>query len=260
MNPFYIGTNWKMTKTTKEGTAYSKELAAFSEQLDPALIELFIIPSFPSLVPVKNEINSSQIRLGAQNMHWAERGAYTGEVSPVMLKEIGIDIVELGHSERREYFNENDHDINKKVHAALQYGMKPLVCIGETLEEKENNISVEMLSKQLKVCLKGLEKDQLVNVLIAYEPVWAIGERGIPATPDYVSYIHGEIRVVLTEMYGNEGADVPILFGGSVNHDNYLSYFEDDNVNGLFIGRAAWDVLSFKEILKTCHSKLTSLK
>lgn len=256
MKKFYIGTNWKMTKTLEEGLLYTRELKKVSEQLDHSKIELFIIPSHPSLIPIKSEIEDSTIKIGAQNMHWEERGAYTGEVSPLMLQEIGMDIIELGHSERRAYFNETDKAINKKVHAALNANMKPLICIGEKLDEKENNISVETLSKQIKLTLKGLNKEQLPHILLAYEPVWAIGENGIPADSAYVSYIHGEIRKILVDLFEETGSQVPILYGGSVNLDNYLSYFEDKNVNGLFIGRAAWDMISFEKILKTCHSLL----
>jgi L-erythrulose 1-phosphate isomerase len=256
MEKFYIGTNWKMTKTLAEGLEYTRELRKISDQLDPSKIELFIIPSYTSLIPIKSEVENSHIRIGAQNMHWEERGAYTGEISPLMLKEIGIDIIELGHSERRQYFNENDEDINKKAHAALSFNMKPLICIGERLDEKENDISVETLAKQIKICLKDVKKEQLSNILLAYEPVWAIGEKGIPADADYVSYIHREIRSILVELFEEEGNQVPILFGGSVNLDNYLDYFKDENVNGLFIGRAAWNTESFETILNKCNSLL----
>jgi L-erythrulose 1-phosphate isomerase len=256
MKKFYIGTNWKMTKTLEEGLVYTRELRKISEQLDQSKIELFIIPSHVSLIPIKSEVEGSQIRIGAQNMHWEERGAYTGEISPLMLQEIGIDIIELGHSERRQYFNENDKDINKKVHAALNFDLKPLICIGERLDEKENNISVETLSKQIKICLKDVKKEQLSDILLAYEPVWAIGEKGIPADSSYVSYIHAEIRKILVELFEEEGKQVPILYGGSVNLENYLDYFKDENVNGLFIGRVAWNTESFAKILNSCNSML----
>lgn len=256
MSKFYLGTNWKMTKTLDESLDYCKELVSIFDSLDQKKIELFIIPSYTALLPIKNEIKKTNIRLGAQNMHWEERGEYTGEISPLMLNEIGIEIVELGHSERREYFNENDEDINKKVHAALKFNMKALICIGEKLEEKENDISVEVLERQIKICLKDITVRDLDNILLAYEPVWAIGKNGIPATVDYVSLIHREIRRILKEMFGYEGINIPILYGGSINLDNFISFLKEKNINGLFIGRSAWDIGSFKKIVLAINSEL----
>lgn len=255
MNKIWVGTNWKMTKTIAEGMSYTKELIKIAENLSSNM-ELFIIPSHTALIPIREHTESSRIHIGAQNMHWADEGAYTGEISPPMLDEIGIDIVELGHSERRQYYNENDHSINKKVFAALKYGMKPLVCIGENVSQKNNNISRETLAAQLKVCLKGLTKEQVKNVLIAYEPVWAIGEGGTPADATYVAEIHGFLRGILIELYGNAGEEVPLLYGGSVNQDNFLEYINVQDVDGLFIGRAAWSMDSFKIILQSLDSHL----
>ncbi|SES78091.1 triosephosphate isomerase (TIM) [Salinibacillus kushneri] len=248
MNKLWIGTNWKMTKGIADGLTYTKELKRISEKLSTS-IELFIIPSYTALVPIKEEVRHSRIHLGAQNMHWENEGAFTGEISPKMLKEIGIDIVELGHSERRQYYNENDRDINKKVHAGLHYGFTPLVCIGENIEQKNNNISKETLAMQLKVCLKDLTKEQADKVMVAYEPVWAIGEKGTPADPEYVAHIHRFIRQTLVEMFGEAGYKVILLFGGSVSKHNFLDYINSQDVNGLFIGRAAWNTKSFEEIL-----------
>ena len=248
MNKIWIGTNWKMTKTIAEGKVFTKRLKQISEQL-LSDIQLFIIPSHTALVPIKEITFDSNIHLGAQNMHWEDSGAYTGEISPQMLDEIGIDMIELGHSERRQYFNETDEAINKKVHAALKYSIKPLICIGENLEQKNNMISKEILSSQLKVCLKGVSKEQAKDVLIAYEPVWAIGEHGIPADAAYVAEIHDFLRNTLEEIFDETGMEIPILYGGSVNHDNFLEYIDLENVTGLFIGRAAWNIDSFAEIL-----------
>jgi len=255
MNKIWIGTNWKMTKTIAEGAAFTKELIRISETISSD-IEVFIIPSHTALVPIKELTAGSRIRLGAQSMHWADEGAYTGEISPRMLAEIGLDMIELGHSERRQYFNENDEDIHKKVIAALKYQMKPLVCIGESLVQKNNRISKEVLSAQLKICLKGLTKHQAGQVLVAYEPIWAIGEQGIPAEAAYVGEIHEFLRSVLEALFDDAGGEIPILYGGSVNEDNYLDYIDLEHVNGLFIGRAAWDISRFGKILRQLNSRV----
>lgn len=249
MKKVIIGTNWKMHKTIDEGKVYSQKISEIYDKLNEENIQLFFIPPHTSLVPIKEQMNP-KIWLGAQNMHWEEEGAFTGEISPLMLKEIGIDLIELGHSERRQYYNENDSDLNKKVHAALKFNITPLLCIGETLEHKNHGISKEILSMQLKVCLHGVSEDQVENILIAYEPVWAIGAGSIEAEPMYVHEIHDNIRQVLVELFPKTGHDIPILFGGSVNGRNAVSYLKGPQVNGLFIGRSAWDLEKFELILR----------
>lgn len=256
MSKIWVGTNWKMTKTIAEGISYTKELKEIANELT-STIELFIIPSHTALVDIKKEVSDSRIKLGAQNMHWEDTGAYTGEISPKMLDEIGLDLVELGHSERRQYYNETDAEINKKVHAALKYGMKPLVCIGENIYQKNNEISQEVLAAQLKVCLKGLSGDQVKQVLVAYEPVWAIGENGIPADAEYVGEIHTFLRRTLIEMYPNNGHEIPLLYGGSVNLDNFLPYIDQKDVNGLFVGRTAWNMETFTILLKELEKHIS---
>ena len=257
MNKIWIGTNWKMTKTIAEGIDFTKGLKKISKAITSDL-QLFIIPSHTSLVPIKELTTGSDIYLGAQNMHWEDSGAYTGEISPRMLAEIGIDMIELGHSERRQYFNETDAAINKKVHAALKYSIRPLICIGENMEQKKQQISKETLAAQLKVCLQGVSMEQAKEVLIAYEPVWAIGEQGVPANAGYVVDIHDFLRNRLEEIFAEVGREIPILYGGSVNHDNFLEYIDLKNVNGLFIGRAAWNIDSFQDILKQLELHLES--
>jgi L-erythrulose 1-phosphate isomerase len=254
MKKIWIGTNWKMTKTIAEGRSYTEELIQFSEDLTPN-IELFIIPSHTALVPIQELTSNSRVHLGAQNMHWEESGAYTGEISPRMLDEIGIDIIELGHSERRQYFNETDRTVNKKVLAALKFGIRPLICIGENLQQKNDGIFKETLATQLKVALKNVPIEQVNNILLAYEPVWAIGENGIPADASYVSEIHTYLRQVINEMY-SVSTNTPLLFGGSVNLDNFIEYINIPEVNGLFIGRSAWDMESFKDILLQLETNL----
>lgn len=246
-----------MTKTIAEGIDFTKGLRQISKAITSNL-QLFIIPSHTSLLPIKEITAGSDIYLGAQNMHWEDSGAFTGEISPRMLTEIGIDMIELGHSERRQYFNETDAAINKKVHAALRYSMKPLICIGENIEQKKQQISKETLAAQLKVCLQGVSREQAREVLVAYEPVWAIGEQGVPADAGYVSEIHDFLRHTLEGLFEEVGREIPILYGGSVNHDNFLEYIDLENVNGLFIGRAAWNIDSFQVILKQLELHLES--
>jgi triosephosphate isomerase len=243
----YIGTNWKMHKTIKQGREYCQSLKEIVRQRDKRL-QFFIIPSYTSLSSLRDEVDST-ILLGAQNMHWEDEGPYTGEVSPTMLNEIGIDLVELGHSERRQYYHENDVDLNKKVHAALNHDMIPLLCIGEKIEDKENGISQESLSTQLKIGLKDVTLEQMNRVWIAYEPVWAIGAGGTEAEAEYVYIMHDHIRHVLIELFGDAGNETPILFGGSVNRGNAIDYLRGENVNGLFIGRSAWDLEKFEPII-----------
>lgn len=255
MKKIWVGTNWKMTKSIAEGLSYTNELISFSEQLT-SNIELFIIPSHTALVPIQQRTATSRVHIGAQNMHWEESGAYTGEISPPMLIEIGIDMIELGHSERRQYFNETDYTVNKKVLAALQFGLRPLICIGENLEQKNSNVSKETLASQLKIALKGVSSKQAKHLMFAYEPVWAIGENGIPATAEYVSEIHNFLRQILIDTLGDVGTHIPILFGGSVNKENILAYIDITDVNGLFIGRSAWEMDSFKDILQQLSTHL----
>jgi L-erythrulose 1-phosphate isomerase len=257
MNKIWVGTNWKMTKTIAEGISYTKELKQVANELT-SNIELFIIPSHTALVDIKKEVAETRIKLGAQNMHWEDVGAFTGEISPKMLNEIGLDLVELGHSERRQYYNENDLDINKKVVAALKYGMKPLVCIGENIEQKNNFISFEILAAQLKVCLKGLSEEDAKRVLVAYEPVWAIGDKGIPADSKYVGEVHAFLRDTLVKMFPKNGHEIPLLYGGSVNLDNFIKYIDQQDVNGLFVGRTAWNMESFTVLLHELEKHLNS--
>lgn len=255
MKRVLLGTNWKMHKTAEEAVAYTTELIKLSRDVEG--FEIFIIPPYTDLWEVKKIVKDSSILLGAQNMHWEDEGAYTGEISPKMLKEIGINIIELGHSERRQYYNENDFTVNKKVLAALNHEMIPLICVGERLEDKEYGISKEVLARQIKLALKNVFENQVSKIWIAYEPVWAIGEQGIPAEPAYISEIHTHIRNVLKELYGEKSGDiVPILYGGSVNMDNSVDFIKQPNVDGLFIGRSAWEAENFHNIMLKISGEL----
>lgn len=250
MKKIYLGTNWKMHKNSADTKLYLQTLNEYIIDVDFEKVAIFVIPPYTSLSTVKKALKNSKLLYGAQNMHWQDEGAFTGEISPRMLKDFDIDLIELGHSERRQYYNENDIDLNRKVKAALKYNFTPLICVGEKEEDKKYGIGPEVIRKQLKIILHGVDGNALANLWIAYEPVWAIGEDGKPATPDYVKMIHGIIRDTIGELYNEEIAkEVPILYGGSVNENNAYLFLREENVNGLFIGRAAWEPKSFSRII-----------
>lgn len=248
MKKIILGTNWKMHKTLKEGLAYTKEVIELSHKFPE--YQLFIIPPYTHLWAMKEILEDTNILLGAQNMHWEDEGAYTGEISPKMLEEIGIDLIEIGHSERRQYYNETDESVNKKVRSALRYDFTPLICIGERLEEKQKGISKEILKSQIEIALNQVTASDAAKAWLAYEPVWAIGEDGIPAEPTYIDDIHTYIREVLSELYSDDIANsIPVFYGGSVNIDNAVDFINLKEVDGLFIGRSAWNSTSFQEIM-----------
>lgn len=255
MKKVLLGTNWKMHKTTEEATTYTKELLQLVKDYNQ--FQFFIIPPYTDLWEVRRIAEKSELLIGAQNMHYEDEGAYTGEISPKMLKEIGINIVELGHSERRQYYNENDYSVNKKAAVAIKNEFIPLICVGEYLEDKKYGITEEVIRKQVKIALYGISSKDIQKIWLAYEPVWAIGVNGIPAEPSYASKVHTCIRNVLNELYGSEIAkEVPILYGGSVNEENGVKLIQEKDIDGLFIGRSAWDVSNFRVIVEKL-SKIT---
>lgn len=238
---FWIGTSWKMNKTLGEAEAYTAALRR-AGVLGDRRIQPFMIPPFTALATVCRALADTPVLVGAQNMGWADRGAFTGEVSPVMVKDCGARLVELGHSERRRLFGETDETVNRKVKAALAHGLRPLICVGETAQEKDWGVAVETVVRQVKIALSGLDEAALEQVLIAYEPVWAIGEHGSPATPDYAQWIHRRIAEALP-------GPVPVLYGGSVDEDNSAAFAALPEVAGLFIGRSAWNVEGYLRIV-----------
>ncbi|GEN24095.1 triosephosphate isomerase [Halomonas cupida] len=242
---FWVGTSWKMNKTLAEARDYCHQLHSADIFAGPRL-QGFIIPPFTALAQVCQDLHATPFKVGAQNMHWAEAGAFTGEVSPRMVADCGASIVELGHSERREYFAENDIDLNRKVHAALDQGLTPLLCVGETAEEKALGAASETVLRQCRMALSGVSSDDLARVLIAYEPVWAIGDKGIPASAEYADWVHGEIRRALPA--DSRGNPPTVLYGGSVNPDNCGDLASMPNIGGLFIGRSAWQARGLIDI------------
>lgn len=257
MTEFWIGTSWKMNKTLSEAQAFATALAAADGTRDPR-IQRFVIPPFTAVREVKEILSNTSVKVGAQNMHWAEEGAWTGEISPVMLRDCNLDIVELGHSERREHFGETDETVGLKTEAAVRHGLIPLICIGETLAEREAGSAREVLEAQVRGALAKLSQDQkAAPILLAYEPVWAIGVNGIPATSDYADARQAEIITVAQDVLGRS---VPCLYGGSVNPENCEELISCSHIDGLFIGRSAWKVEGYLDILARCAATIGDVK
>ncbi len=249
----YFGTNTKMTKTIADTESFLKELVQLTGDLPAESIELFVIPSYTTLDRAKAALQnaSSSIKLGAQNMCWEETGQFTGEISPIMLKEVGAEIIEIGHSERRHVFGEKDIEEGLKVKSAAEHGFIPLLCVGETKEQKDQGIGNETIAIQLKIGLSSITGEQAEELLIAYEPVWAIGVSGIPATAEYAQEKHRFIRSVLIDLFGEAtGADIPILYGGSINNSNAEEYIKIPDIDGLFVGRSAWEASNFNALVR----------
>ncbi len=234
-----------MHKTVPEAVSLVKELKELLTEIKDR--EVLVCPPFTAIYAVKREIEGSPIKLGAQNMFYEEKGAFTGEISPLMLKDLGCSYVILGHSERRHIFGETDELINKKVASAVKHGLVPILCVGELLEERESGKTKNVVERQLLEGLKGLkEGDEFV---IAYEPVWAIGT-GKTATPEQAQEVHKFIRELLAENFGREKAErVRILYGGSVKPENIKGLMEMPDIDGALVGGASLRAASFAKIV-----------
>jgi triosephosphate isomerase len=250
---FWVGTSWKMNKTLAEAKVFAEGLKAADKDRH-ARIQRFIIPPFTAVREVKALLAETSVKVGAQNMHWADEGAWTGEISPVMLRDCNLDLVELGHSERREHFGETDEAVGLKTEAAVRHGLVPLICIGETLADRESGDADAVLAQQVRGALGKLQGAQKeAEILLAYEPVWAIGEKGIPATADYADARHAEIAKVAENILSRR---IPCLYGGSVNPQNCEELIACPNIDGLFIGRSAWKVEGYLDILARCAATI----
>ena len=247
-----VGTSWKMNKTLREAIDYTRRLLGLLEGIDRSdALQVFVIPPFTAIEAVKRA-SEGKLWVGAQNMHWAERGAYTGEISALMLQELGVDLVELGHAERRRYFNETDADVNRKVLAALRHGLRALVCVGEQAEDKRRGAGKETVRNQVRTILAEVEASRASRLIVAYEPVWAIGADSADIAMDYVREIQNHIRATLEEMLGPSAAVmVPVIYGGDVNLRNAASLVRESGTDGLFIGRAALEAENFAELIRT---------
>jgi triosephosphate isomerase len=249
----WVGTSWKMNKTLAEAMAFADGLRPVVGEVDPR-IQPFVIPPFTAVRQVKEALSSTRVRVGAQNMHWAEAGAWTGEVSAPMLVDCGLDLVELGHSERRAHFGETDETVGLKTESAVRHGLVPLICIGETLEQREAGRATEVLTAQVRGALGKLsEVQKRAAILLAYEPVWAIGENGIPASADYADEQHALIKQVAADILPSAPL---VLYGGSVSPGNAADLVGCAHIDGLFIGRSAWAVDGYLGILRLVQSTL----
>lgn len=246
---YLIAANWKMNKTNSQTVEY---LNVFKELYKEHTqnIEVMIAPPFTSLSTASSELFNSYIKLGAQNMHYEENGAYTGEISPVMLKELNVSYVILGHSERRHIFGEKDEHINKKVHTAIKHGIRPIVCVGETIEEREMGKTLNVVERQIKSALAGVERE-VYMIDIAYEPVWAIGT-GINATPTQAQEVHRFIRELIHTISKGNDNGCRILYGGSVNENNASQLIKEKDIDGFLVGTASLDPVRFYKIITHC--------
>lgn len=241
-----IAGNWKMNNTIEEAVSLVKEL---KDKVATAKCDVVICPTFLSLPAVVKECEGTNIMVGAQNMHFEDKGAYTGEVSPKMLKELGVKFVIIGHSERRQYFNETDETVNKKLRAAFNHKITPILCVGETLEERDLGITEEVLGSQIKQDLINISEEEVKNMVVAYEPIWAIGT-GKTATAEDANDTIGYIRSVIEKLYGKEVAEaVRIQYGGSVKPSTIKEQMAMEHIDGGLIGGASLKAEDFSAIV-----------
>ncbi|MCI8590252.1 MAG: triose-phosphate isomerase [Clostridiales bacterium] len=247
-----IAGNWKMNKTPAQTTALIEELVPLADGQDGC--DIVVCTPFVDLANAMDAAKGTNIKVGAQNVHFEAAGAYTGEISAEMLCEMGVEYVIIGHSERRQYFGETDVTVNKRVKAALASGLTVILCVGEMLDERENGITSEIVAMQTKMALLGVTADQMKKVIIAYEPVWAIGT-GKTATADQAEEVCAFIRSVLAELYGEELAKtVTIQYGGSMNAGNAAELLAKENIDGGLIGGASLKPADFAKIIMAAQN------
>jgi len=249
MTPPLVVGNWKANGIQAECRQLARAIARAIMRMPAAVVEVALAPPHTGLSEVKRAIQKSGIKLAAQNCHWEDKGAFTGEITPPMLADAGCDFVIVGHSERRHIFNESDEMIAGKLQAALRNRLRPILCVGETLAERQAGRATIIITHQLRIALKGLAKNAIENIEIAYEPVWAIGT-GHNATSEQISRVHERIRKFLTKTFGQrEGNTVRILYGGSVNPGNAGEILKTPEVNGLLVGGASLKAETFLPIV-----------
>jgi triosephosphate isomerase len=244
--PFIAG-NWKMYKTVAEAVKHVKELRGLVK--DIADVEIVVAPAFPALHAAAEAARNSTVGVAAQDLHWEREGAFTGEVSGPMIREAGAEYVIVGHSERRTLFGETDATVNRKLAAAFAADLTPLVCIGETLDERERGETLQVLDRQITTGLDGVTSEQMARLVVAYEPVWAIGT-GRQATPAQAGDAHGHIRQRLRQWFGADAAELcRVIYGGSVKPENIGDLIVQPDVDGALVGGASLDVRAFVDIL-----------
>jgi triosephosphate isomerase len=245
----WVGTSWKMNKTLAEAAAFIDQLCSYPV---PQGIQPFVLPAHTALASVRDRLPAgSPILLGAQNAHWGPEGEGTGEISMRMAADAGATLIEIGHSERREHFGETDDTVSLKVAAALDHGLIPLLCVGERRAVRNAGQAAEFVTAQVTAALSRVAPAQIGNVIIAYEPIWAIGPSGHPARPDEVGPVLASIGEVVADLSGGSSARA-ILYGGSVNADNAAGLLRDPHAGGLFVGRAGWSASDFIHLLELC--------
>lgn len=241
-----IAGNWKMNMLPDETIKFIEEFAPLVKDTEN---EVILCVPYTDLFYALLNVQGTNIKIGAQNMHFEEKGAYTGEISPQMLKAINVEYVIIGHSERRQYYNETDETVNKKIKSAFNVGLKPIVCVGETLEEREAGKTAEIITNQTKLALEGLTNEQVENTIIAYEPIWAIGT-GKTATSEDANNSIKEIRNKIAEIYGqNTASRVIIQYGGSVKSSNAKELFTTSDIDGGLVGGASLKAEEFSKIV-----------
>ena len=252
--PFVAG-NWKMNKTVEEARSLVSSMSAKLREIKG--IEKVLCPPFPALLAVRAQLEGSDLGLGAQNMYWEEKGAFTGEVSPLMVKEL-CQYVILGHSERRTYFSETDDTVNKKVRAAQKYDLTPIVCVGETLQQYEANQTAEVVGRQLRLGLANVDSVFALRLVVAYEPVWAIGTGKASSSGNANDVLSKVIRPSLSELFGGQTAQaIRILYGGSVTSSNAAEYFGCPEIDGALVGGASLKVDEFVAITQAAAKSST---
>jgi len=249
MRKAVIAGNWKMHKTNSEARVLARAIR--DGAADVSQCEIVLAPPFTALAAVSEELKGSSIILAAQNVHWEAKGAFTGEISIPMLQDLGCGMVILGHSERRQFFGETDALVNRRVRAVLDSGLQPIVCIGETLAERESEKHHSVVAQQLAGGLDGLTRQNLLRIILAYEPVWAIGT-GRTASPETAQEMHRMIREWLSDKFGEEAKEVRILYGGSVKPDNIDALMLQPDIDGALVGGACLEAESF---LRICRFK-----
>ncbi len=252
MRKLVIAGNWKLNKTNLEAielvTLLKRELNEVVE------VEIVVCPTAIALSDVKDVLNESNIGLGAQNVYWEDSGAYTGEISAPILKSLGVQYVIIGHSERRQYFGETDETVNKRIKAALAHHLTPIACVGEVLQEREDDKTFEVIEKQCRGGFAGLTAEEIAQIIIAYEPVWAIGT-GQTATPDQAQEVHKFIRELLAKLYDSDVAQtIRIQYGGSVKPENSAELMSQPDIDGALVGGASLNAESFSGIVKNSCS------
>ncbi|MFH1577993.1 MAG: triose-phosphate isomerase [Candidatus Omnitrophota bacterium] len=251
MRRLIIAGNWKLYKNIPEAIELANGLTRQLHDVDN--LDIVLCPVFTALSSVSEVITDSNIGLGAQDVYWQEEGAFTGEVSPLMLKDAGCKFVIIGHSERRQYFSETNDTVNKKIKAALKSGLIPIVCVGETLAQREENKTLEVIKEQLRGALADISSEEAEGIVIAYEPIWAIGT-GRNATAAQAEEVHKYIRNLLAEMYNHSmSAAIRIQYGGSVKPENIGELIEQPNIDGALVGGASLKVETFSQIVKVCQ-------